>query len=131
MSKSGNNGIAAIKAFLRCSTCCRRANVSVGTCRSKCAPGSAALTPCAFLNGIMVACSIILKVFRLVPFVVPVISSCAGLHTAEDDVLNARRDCAFVNAITIRVLHIEPLIAAIPSVQCETSITLLPVCIGG
>ena len=92
-------------------------------------PGSAALIPGAFLNSIMVV-TIILKVCGLIPFIIPIISCGARVHSTEDNVSNSGGNYTLICTVTVGIGHIEPLITTIPCVNCKTSIALLPVRVG-
>ena len=134
MSKSGNYGIAAIKTYLICSTGCRGAEICVGTGRTECAPGSATLIPCAFLNAIMVGTiSRNSKICCLVPFVVPVISGSAGVHSTEDyaGVFLICRNCNLIHSQARVIGHTNPCLAVSEEVSSETCIRLLPIRAGG
>ena len=94
-------------------------------------PFACALIPSALCN--YVAVSVIcrnLKIVCLVPLIIPVIICCARIHTAEDDVYDTFGNLNLPNAIAIGICHIEPLIATVPSIYCESCIINLPVSIG-
>ena len=133
MSESGNDRILTIKTYLSGSTCCSRTEICVLASRTKCAPGSAALIPGACLNGIMVSTAgRNNKVSCLVPFVVPVVSRSAGVHTAEDNV-GVFLSCRYYNLIYSKggvIGHANPCLAISEEISSETSVTLLPVSIG-
>ena len=134
VSKCGNYGIAAIKTYLICSTGCRGAEICVGTGRTECAPGSATLIPCAFLNAIMVGTiSRNSKICCLVPFVVPVISRSAGVHSTEDyaGVFLICRNCNLIHSQARVIGHTNPCLAVSEEVSSETCIRLLPIRAGG
>ena len=133
VTESRNYGVLTIKADLRSSTGCFLTKIGVQAGRTEGRPGSAAAIPSTFLNGVVVCTGgRDGKVFCLVPLIVPDISSCAGIHTAEDNVgINLIcRNSNLIDAVAVRVGHTYPSFSVTEEVSCETSITLLPIGIG-
>ena len=130
MSKSRNYGILTIKTNLSLCTCCSRAEIGVRACRTKCTPSSAALIPGACLNGIMVSTAGRNgEICCLVPFVIPVVSRSAGVHSTEDYV-GVFLSCRYFNLIYSKggvIGHANPCLAISEEISSETSVTLLPV----
>ena len=70
------------------------------------------------------------KVRCLVPLIIPVVSCCAGIHTAEDYVCITLVNTSFPNAVAIFISHANPCIACIvPHINCESCIIRFPVSI--
>ena len=95
---------------------------------SGCSPSSATFIPCAGFNCVMV-CSICgnLEVCCLVPLIVPVIGSSAGVHTAEDYIGISRRNFNLINAKFGVICHVNPLFAVAEEVCCKPCTINLPV----
>ena len=132
MTESRNYRVATIQAFLSCCTCSCRTYVSVFACGTVCRPCSAAAIPCTFFYCEVVSATCgNCKVSCLIPFVIPVISCCAGIHTAENNV-RISFSCGnlyFINTVAIGVSHRNPCFAISEEICCKTCVALLPVSI--
>ena len=96
------------------------------------APGSAALVPSAFLDGVAVgAVGGNLQVGSLVPLVVPVVGCGSGRHSAEDDVCEAVGNGNFVVA-TLNSHCVHPLgsAGAVPEIGRIAGVALGPLVTG-
>ena len=74
-----------------------------------------------------VVIAVVLKVAGLIPFVIPVVSRCRWIHSAEDDILNTCGDGTLVYSVAVSVGHIVPIRRNVPSVKSKTSVIHLPV----
>ena len=93
-------------------------------------PRSIAIIPCAFCYGIAyLVVGRNHKVVCLVPliFLIPVVSSSSGIHTAEDQIGVSVRKLCSVNTCIANLSHINPSIAITEEVNCESSVCLIPV----
>ena len=133
MTESFNYGIITILTYLSGSTGSSRTNICVSTGTTIARPCSATLIPCTCLNGIAIAGTVVNKVCGLIPLVIPVVSRCRRIHTAEDYVGKVLT-CGNGNLIEVRfagnLCHGYPSFSVSEEICCKACIRLVPVGIG-
>ena len=97
----------------RCAACIATCITCLGSCTGcknpnmlmfNWRPSSTTVIPCVFFYCVKLVSSK-LKVSGLIPFIVPVVSSCTGIHTAEDDVSVSCRRFTLVYTVAICIFQ--------------------------